>query len=207
LLGQLWMGGACIRWPAFYSHERRQRVALPTYPFERQRYWIEPLKRVVEASAIAAVANEQPMDGIEALAADLSRQESAPPPTQLHPRPKLKTPYIAPATELEKSIAAICIKVLGITEVGVDDIFFELGGDSLMAMQVVEGLKKDLGVEVPVVTLYEKLTIKSLAAMLQPGNGDSKDQDKPVELEEYRQDRAARRKHYQENERKKRIGA
>ena len=53
LLGQLWMGGACIRWPAFYAHERRQRVALPTYPFERQRYWIEPLKRMVEAPAIA----------------------------------------------------------------------------------------------------------------------------------------------------------
>jgi acyl transferase domain-containing protein len=207
LLGQLWMGGASIRWPAFYSGERRQRVALPTYPFERQRYWIEPPTRVAAPSTIAAVANEQPMEGTEALTGNFSQQDSAQQPAQLHPRPKLKNPYIAPATELEKSIAAVCIKVLGITEVGVDDIFFELGGDSLMAMQVVAGLKQDLGVEVPVVTLYEKLTIRSLAALLQSGNGDGKDPDAPVELEEYRQDRAARRKHYQQNERKKRIGA
>jgi acyl transferase domain-containing protein/acyl carrier protein len=209
LLGQLWMGGASIRWPAFYSQERRQRVVLPTYPFERQRYWIEPQKHAAETSAITAVANAQPMEQerIHAPAGDLSRRDSAaPPPAQLHPRPKLKTPYIPPATELEKSIAAICTKVLGITEVGVDDIFFELGGDSLMALQVVAGLKKELGVEVPVVTLYEKLTIRSLAAMLQSSNGNSKDSDGPVELEEYRQDRAARRKQYQQKERRKRIG-
>jgi acyl transferase domain-containing protein len=212
LLGQLWLGGASIRWPAFYSQERRRRMVLPTYPFERQRYWIEPKKRAAETGAVALHANAQPpeLDRGHAPAGDLSRQ--APPlpsPAQLHPRPKLKTPYIPPATELEKSVAAICIKVLGVAEVGLDDIFFELGGDSLMALQVVAGLKKDLGVEVPVVTLYEKLTIRSLAALLQSGNGGSKDkdEDEPVELEEYRQDRIALRKQHQQRERSKRVGA
>ncbi|MGM3308049.1 SDR family NAD(P)-dependent oxidoreductase [Anabaena sp. WFMT] len=41
-LGQLWLAGASVDWSGFYAHERRQRVPLPTYPFERQRYWIEP---------------------------------------------------------------------------------------------------------------------------------------------------------------------
>ncbi len=41
-LGRLWLGGVEIDWSGFYAHERRQRVPLPTYPFERQRYWIEP---------------------------------------------------------------------------------------------------------------------------------------------------------------------
>lgn len=40
-LGRLWVCGRDIDWSAFYKHERRQRVPLPTYPFERQRYWIE----------------------------------------------------------------------------------------------------------------------------------------------------------------------
>jgi acyl transferase domain-containing protein/acyl carrier protein len=40
-LGQLWMAGVKIDWPAFHAHERRFRAPLPTYPFERQRYWIE----------------------------------------------------------------------------------------------------------------------------------------------------------------------
>ncbi|HEU5374787.1 MAG TPA: type I polyketide synthase, partial [Ktedonobacteraceae bacterium] len=41
-LGQLWQAGVTINWPAFYEGQRRQRLSLPTYPFERQRYWIDP---------------------------------------------------------------------------------------------------------------------------------------------------------------------
>ncbi len=40
-LGQLWLAGVEISWPDFYEHEKRRRVALPTYPFERRRFWIE----------------------------------------------------------------------------------------------------------------------------------------------------------------------
>jgi acyl transferase domain-containing protein len=39
-LGQLWLNGVSVDWPQFYSHERRHRLPLPTYPFERQRYWV-----------------------------------------------------------------------------------------------------------------------------------------------------------------------
>ena len=41
-LGQLWCAGVEIDWSGFYQDEKRRRVPLPTYPFERQRYWIEP---------------------------------------------------------------------------------------------------------------------------------------------------------------------
>ncbi|WP_193200008.1 type I polyketide synthase [Nostoc sp. MG11] len=40
-LGQLWLAGVQIDWSSLYVDERRQRLALPTYPFERQRYWID----------------------------------------------------------------------------------------------------------------------------------------------------------------------
>jgi acyl carrier protein len=181
---------------------------LPTYPFERQRYWVEPQKRAAEVGAVAATAESPEPAQALTQAEELTVQDSEPAsPTQLHPRPKLKTPYIPPTTDLEKRIAAICTRVLGILEIGVDDIFFELGGDSFMALQVVAGLKKDLGVEVPVVTLYEKLTIRSLAAMLQSANDGGKEPDEPVGLEDYRQDRIVRRRQYQQSERIKKIGA
>ena len=45
-LGRLWLGGVQVDWNTFYAEEKRQRVPLPTYPFERQRYWIEPGERV-----------------------------------------------------------------------------------------------------------------------------------------------------------------
>lgn len=41
-LGQLYVGGAAVSWAAFHGESNRRRVALPTYPFERQRYWFEP---------------------------------------------------------------------------------------------------------------------------------------------------------------------
>jgi acyl transferase domain-containing protein/thioesterase domain-containing protein/acyl carrier protein len=41
-LARLWAAGKRINWQAFHSHERRQRLPLPSYPFERQRFWIDP---------------------------------------------------------------------------------------------------------------------------------------------------------------------
>src|SRR3954453_19962084 len=43
-LARLWLAGVEIDWSGFYAHERRRRVPLPTYPFQRQRYWVEPRK-------------------------------------------------------------------------------------------------------------------------------------------------------------------
>ena len=40
-LGRLWQAGVSVDWQAFSSEERRLRIPLPTYPFERQRYWID----------------------------------------------------------------------------------------------------------------------------------------------------------------------
>lgn len=40
-LGRLWLAGVKVDWSAFYSGQQRRRIALPTYPFQRQRYWVE----------------------------------------------------------------------------------------------------------------------------------------------------------------------
>src|SRR5579885_1076513 len=40
-LGKLWLAGVAVPWQTFWQEERRLRIPLPTYPFERQRYWIE----------------------------------------------------------------------------------------------------------------------------------------------------------------------
>ncbi|MES1244612.1 MAG: SDR family NAD(P)-dependent oxidoreductase, partial [Acidobacteriota bacterium] len=57
--GQLWLSGVEIDWPAFHSGEVRRRVSLPTYPFERERFWVEPLPGAARArrrSSAAGVA-------------------------------------------------------------------------------------------------------------------------------------------------------
>ena len=40
-LGRLWLAGVDVDWTRFYQDQSRRRVPLPTYPFERQRYWLD----------------------------------------------------------------------------------------------------------------------------------------------------------------------
>lgn len=63
--GQLWIPGVSIDWNALHAGEMPRRVSLPTYPFERQRYWIEPGAKILaskaaeEASVVEAAQSEQ----------------------------------------------------------------------------------------------------------------------------------------------------
>ena len=41
-LGRLWLAGVAVDWDGFFARERRRRIPLPTYPFQRNRYWIDP---------------------------------------------------------------------------------------------------------------------------------------------------------------------
>jgi phthiocerol/phenolphthiocerol synthesis type-I polyketide synthase E len=50
-LGRMWLAGVEVNWDRFYSGERRRRIPLPTYPFERQSYWIDPQKHQPSADA------------------------------------------------------------------------------------------------------------------------------------------------------------
>lgn len=59
-LGQLWLSGIQIDWSGFYSHESRYRTPLPTYPFERQYYWVEPFKSEQSASTKQVSLDKKP---------------------------------------------------------------------------------------------------------------------------------------------------
>lgn len=55
-LGRIWLAGVSVNWSEFYRHERRDRIPLPTYPFERKRYWIEPSNPGVNDNKFTEVA-------------------------------------------------------------------------------------------------------------------------------------------------------
>ncbi|ASS75373.1 hypothetical protein CIG75_10470 [Tumebacillus algifaecis] len=61
-LGQLWLEGVEIDWKAFSAEEQRLRVPLPTYPFERRRYWIEPHHATVGSTSMAIPEQEVKAD-------------------------------------------------------------------------------------------------------------------------------------------------
>jgi acyl transferase domain-containing protein len=64
-LARLWLGGLEIDWAAYHAQERRRRLPLPTYPFERKRYWIEASETAPGTFAAAAAAAVQPGGALE----------------------------------------------------------------------------------------------------------------------------------------------
>jgi hypothetical protein len=80
---------------------------------------------------------------------------------------KSEEEYVAPRTELEKSLAKIWGDILHLPRIGVLDNFFDLGGHSLLAMQVVSRIRTTVRVELSLRVFFENLTVASLAEHLE----------------------------------------
>ncbi|WP_414754484.1 beta-ketoacyl synthase N-terminal-like domain-containing protein [Anabaena sp. CCY 9910] len=84
----------------------------------------------------------------------------------LHSRPNLANSYIAPRDEIEQKIADIWQELLGINQVGIHDDFFELGGDSLIAVQILSRLRNIFAMRLTVASLFASPTIAEIAPKL-----------------------------------------
>ncbi|MEP7308327.1 MAG: amino acid adenylation domain-containing protein [Acidobacteriota bacterium] len=69
----------------------------------------------------------------------------------------------APATDTERTLARIWSEVLALDEVGVDESFFDLGGHSLKAIQIVSRINRDCGVQIGVGDVFEHATVRRLS--------------------------------------------
>jgi len=137
-LGRLWLAGVDIDWRAFYGVGRRRRLPLPTYPFQRRRFWVNA-PAAIPASGSAAGCG----------------------------RPDLETAYVAPDSDLERTIARVWEEVLGFCGIGVHDDLFDLGGHSVIAAQVAARLRQVFPVDVPLRQVFETPTIAGLAEVIE----------------------------------------
>ncbi|WP_310488840.1 type I polyketide synthase, partial [Chamaesiphon sp. VAR_69_metabat_338] len=131
-IGRLWLAGVDLDWSQFSARERRQRVPLPTYPFERQKYWIDP---PTPTNSVPPIPIDTPM------------------------LPSPATPSVPPSREVRllDEIAAVFTATTGV-EIGTserDATFLELGLDSLSLTQVALSLKKKFQVQVTFRQLLE----------------------------------------------------
>jgi len=88
------------------------------------------------------------------------------PSRRRHPRPALAVPFTAARNEFERTLAEQWAKYLGLEAVGVHDNFFELGGDSLLAVQLAQALRSQLGAPLPAHVLLENPSVAELARNL-----------------------------------------
>ncbi|WP_345673059.1 condensation domain-containing protein, partial [Streptomyces phyllanthi] len=83
--------------------------------------------------------------------------------------------FVAPRNEVERVLAEAFARALGVDRVGIDENFFELGGDSIIGIQVV-ARARSLGVGVSVAQLFDFQTVGSLAGVAEAGVGAVGDQ-------------------------------
>ena len=163
-LGRLWTSGVRPDWRALVRGETRRRVPVPSYPFERQRYWVDPLPAPDVAVPAVVTDVAAPSDQQTSFAA-------TPSPTTALPRvtPPAPVPTAARHPRLITDLRALCETVSG-AEISVGDTgmsFVELGLDSLVLTQVALALTKRFGVKLTFRQLIEEhTTVDRLAAHL-----------------------------------------
>ncbi|MGZ4164628.1 MAG: thioesterase domain-containing protein, partial [Tumebacillaceae bacterium] len=89
--------------------------------------------------------------------------------------------YVAPRDTLELQLVRIWEEILGVSDIGIQDDFFQLGGTSLLAVQVVMKIRKQLGTNLSLVSLYQDGTVEHLAGILRE-DGDEGQTSRLVEL-------------------------
>jgi amino acid adenylation domain-containing protein len=88
--------------------------------------------------------------------------------------------YVAPEKGIEKQVAEVWRHVLERERVGLDDNFFDCGGNSFSMIRLSARLKKTLGKSVPVTTLFQYPTVRKLTRYLEKGQAPSKQENKPA---------------------------
>ncbi|MDB6090701.1 MAG: amino acid adenylation domain protein, partial [Gammaproteobacteria bacterium] len=82
-------------------------------------------------------------------------------------RPEEMGEYVAPRTELERTLADIWAQVLRVDQVGVQDNFFELGGHSLLGMKLIAKVAERIAVHLSAITVFQHPTIQEMAKVVE----------------------------------------
>lgn len=92
-------------------------------------------------------------------------------------RPELESPFVASSTPTEEVLVKIWAEVLRLDQVGIYDNFLELGGDSLLASQVIARVIKTFQVEVPLRSLWGSPTVAEMAEIIVQGQVKAANQE------------------------------
>ena len=140
VLGKLWSSGAKVDWPAYASRYRHQRISAPTHPFEKKRHWVD---QVLTAAARGKSADKTP-----SVSPTLS---------------------IVSSGKVEEQVKELFQKLLAVDEVGFEDSFTDLGGDSLLATQLTSRLRDTFDIVIPLREILAAPTISGIVSLIKAG--------------------------------------
>jgi acyl transferase domain-containing protein len=168
---RLWQSGVTLPWATLRAQlgdgVTPRRIALPGYPFARERHWLGDAKTVAEPAAALPGAR----------AAHDHAHENAIDPTHKHANTKanaalsgvpidralVSAAYEAPLTPLERRLVELGEALMGFTSLGIHDDFFELGGHSLLAAQFIAGVRQHFKVNLPIRAVFDGPSVAAIA--------------------------------------------
>ncbi len=174
---QLWI---CVNWETWISESEisEQMPALGNYnaqlsmtsdegleTFERILKWVDRNQIIVSSGSLEDRIKRWVHLEATPFAANRTNDE----PLYVQSRPQLLNPYIEPGNALERRLCELWQVLLGIRAIGVEDTFFELGGDSLKLLNAMGALYKEFNLDISVSDFFNNPTIKYLAERIETG--------------------------------------
>ncbi|QIY54445.1 acyltransferase domain-containing protein [Streptomyces sp. RPA4-5] len=156
---QLWERGIDLDWQAFAAQEERRTVPLPTYPFERRRYWVSaPVRDDDVPTTAPAAISELPETAI-----------STPTPTPATAQPAERTEQVL------VRMGELWSELLGVRDIAPGDDFIALGGDSLLATRLASRAHLAFGVRLPLDELLDDARLEAMAGLVKANGGSVRD--------------------------------
>jgi thioesterase domain-containing protein/acyl carrier protein len=145
----LWLSGVKVNWGSLYANSNLQVVSLPSYPFERQSFWTQPSFQP-NLSAVTSIVSDIPIT-------NQKKTKSA---------RDLEIDFVAPRDRMEQKLAAIWEKIFDMKPIGIHDNFFDIGGTSIIAVNLFTKIEQTFKCQLNLVVLFQYPTIAQLAEML-----------------------------------------
>ncbi|WP_437896241.1 type I polyketide synthase [Sorangium sp. So ce124] len=191
--GQVWAAGAAVDWAGLQAGRHRRRVALPATPFERKRYWLErPGARGATSTSVGtstAVGTSTPVGtstsvgststsvgststsvGSTSTSVGTSAAEEVAAGAAEHPSPDAVT----------AQVTAIWARAFGIEHVDPGKGFYDLGGESLLALQILNRVRETFQVELSLREFLERPTVAALVERVQQARGQAPASPEPA---------------------------
>ncbi len=180
-----------VTWVTFRRQERHQERNLSVGI--RSQEGVEAFRRILSNSLPQVVVSTADLTArlkqAKTKVGGIFLQESQPAAASVShsPRPQLHNAYLAPSTPTEEKVAKIWQDYLAIDQVGIHDNFLDLGGDSLLATQVIARLREVFAVKLSLASLLETPTVAQIASdiegMIATGRGQKAEQTDREEIE------------------------
>jgi phthiocerol/phenolphthiocerol synthesis type-I polyketide synthase E len=143
-----WAQGHAVDVEKIYEDGCFHKISLPTYPFEKESYWMNEIRS--DENTEATLSQKEESDNRK----EQENQRSS------------ESLYAAPENELEEILVEMLEEVMELHPIGVTDNFIEIGGHSLIASQVISRIWEKFGVEIKISQFMDMPTIRQVGEFI-----------------------------------------